>query len=96
MEALITENERFSEGSYKDGLWSSFSQVDGAKVASGSYKMGVKEGKWQHYYPGGIIVAYENEFKNGNLNGKTTQYSRRGKKLSEIVVKDEETKEISA
>ena len=87
MEALIAENERFSEGSYKEGLWISFSQIDGAKVASGSYKMGVKEGKWMHYYPGGIIVAYENEFKNGNLNGKTTQYSRRGKKLSETSYK---------
>ena len=48
----------------------------------------MQEGKWIHYYPGGLIAAYENTFKAGKLNGKSVQYSRRGQPMSEVNYKD--------
>ncbi|MFT7613510.1 MAG: antitoxin component YwqK of YwqJK toxin-antitoxin module [Parvicellaceae bacterium] len=88
MEKIIVEATRYREQSHKSGLWKSYSQIDGKITAEGPYKLGKKEGVWRHYYPGGVIVAYQNTFKNSQLNGKTTQFSRRGKPLSETSFKN--------
>ena len=66
----------------------SYSAKDFRKTEEGDYKEGLKDGEWTAYYPGGKTPAVVTNYKKGELHGTLSQYSRRGKVLSEIQYKD--------
>lgn len=74
--------------SVKDGKWTSFSQKDYKRTEEGEYKNGEKDGLWYAYWPGGKIPSVQNTFKAGKLEGKTTEYDRKGNVISECDYKD--------
>ena len=49
---------------------------------------GKQDGKWEYYYPGGVIVATENAYGDGMLNGVSKTYARRGEVQNEIGYKN--------
>lgn len=77
------------EQSYKHGPWKSYSDIDGKIVSEGNYTRNRQTGTWKYYYPGGKVIAYENNYNSdGKLDGTTSNYSRKGKLVSEINYKD--------
>ena len=86
IESLIKGHETME--SKLNGLSISYSAKDYRKTEEGNYKEGVKHGEWIAFHPGGKNAAVVSNYKNGQLNGKMKQYSRRGKLLQEIDYKD--------
>ena len=83
----------FSEGegyeqSFRHGHWKSYSDVDGELTSEGDYAYGKQDGKWEYYYPGGVVVATENIYDEGMLNGVSKTYTRRGEVQNEIGYKN--------
>ena len=83
----------FSEGdgyeqSFRHGHWKSYSDVDGELTSEGDYSYGKQDGKWEYYYPGGVVVATENVYGDGMLNGVSKTYTRRGEVQNEIGYKN--------
>ena len=83
----------FSEGegyeqSFRHGHWKSYSDVDGELTSEGDYAYGKQDGKWEYYYPGGVVVATENVYDEGMLNGVSKTYTRRGEVQNEIGYKN--------
>ena len=83
----------FSEGegyeqSFRHGHWKSYSDVDGELTSEGDYAYGKQDGKWEYYYPGGVVVAAENVYDEGMLNGVSKTYTRRGEVQNEIGYKN--------
>ncbi|AEA43330.1 toxin-antitoxin system YwqK family antitoxin [Fluviicola taffensis] len=74
--------------SIKDGPAVSFSQKDFKKTEEGSYKNGQKHGVWYTYWPGGKIPSNTTTYKDGKLDGKSTEMDRRGNVISETDYKD--------
>ena len=83
----------FSDGdgydqSFRHGHWKSYSDLDGELTSEGDYSYGKQDGKWEYYYPGGVIVATENSYGDGMLNGVSKTYTRRGDVQNEIGYKN--------
>ena len=70
--------------SVEHGKAVSYSSKDFKKTEEGTYKNGEKHGKWTAYYPGGAYPAMITNYKNGLLEGKMLQYTRRGELTTEI------------
>ena len=70
------------------GHSTSYSSKDFKMTEDGSYKNGLKEGKWVAYYPGGKYPAVTSHYKKGALHGVMQQFTRRGKIISEVGYKD--------
>jgi antitoxin component YwqK of YwqJK toxin-antitoxin module len=77
------------ELSYKHGNWKTYSEKDNKLSSEGSYNRSRQSGNWKYYYPGGKVVTYENSYNNnGQLNGVSKSYSRKGSLISEVNYKD--------
>lgn len=77
------------EQSYKHGSWKSYSDIDGEITSEGTYSRNRQTGTWKYYYPGGKVIAYENNYNaDGKLDGPSRNYSRKGKLVSEINYKE--------
>lgn len=74
--------------SVKHGKWTSYSQKDYKRIEEGEYKDGEKDGTWYVYWPGGKIPSVVTTYKKGKLDGKMTEYDRRGNIVSETDYKD--------
>jgi antitoxin component YwqK of YwqJK toxin-antitoxin module len=76
------------EKSVKTGLWVMYGEKDGKKTGEGEFADGKMNGTWKYYYPGGEVAAVEVNYKNGDMHGKTTEFTPRGKKKMEMNYKD--------
>jgi uncharacterized protein len=94
---VITKKSKIDYGPLKDfdvkesildGPAVSFSQKDFKKTEEGSYKNGQKHGVWYTYWPGGKIPSNTTTYKDGKLDGKSTEMDRRGNIISETDYKD--------
>lgn len=74
--------------SIKNGAYTAFSQKDYKKTEEGVYKNDKKDGTWLAYYPGGKIVAVQQQYKEGKLNGYMRQFDQRGNIINETSYKD--------
>jgi len=74
--------------SVQDGHFTSFSDKDYKKTEEGDYKNGKKTGVWTAYYPGGRVPAVTTTYKDGELDGKMTEFTRRGEIISDVDYKD--------
>ena len=86
-EILPGANSTKDEMSIRHGKWIAYSER-GEKTAEGSYLEGEMNGKWQFWQPGGIMLAQEQNYKNGVLHGVSASYDKSGKKISEAHYKE--------
>ncbi|MGV3631970.1 MAG: toxin-antitoxin system YwqK family antitoxin [Bacteroidota bacterium] len=74
--------------SVKNGHSESYSDKDFKKTAEGDYKNGEKDGVWTAYYPGAKMAANTQSYKNGQLDGKSKEFDRKGIIISEVDYKE--------
>jgi antitoxin component YwqK of YwqJK toxin-antitoxin module len=79
---------RVKQLSVQHGEFVTFSNKDFQVTEEGKYRKGEKHGVWLAYHPGGRLIAVQNEYKNGKLNGLTQQFDRRGKRIQSSVYKN--------
>ena len=73
--------------SVQHGEFVTFSNKDFQVTEEGKYRNGEKHGIWYAYHPGGRLIAVQNEYKKGKLDGLSQQFDRRGKKIQSSVYK---------
>ena len=57
-------------------------------TAEGEYFEGQMHGRWIFYQNQGVLIAQEQTYKNGILDGVSISYDKKGKKISEIHYKN--------
>ena len=85
---IIRNETRIIKKSVKNGVWNTYSEIDGSLKSKENFNDGMKNGKCIYYYPGGVIANQEISYKNGLLNGKFSTYDRRGNIKSETNYKE--------
>jgi antitoxin component YwqK of YwqJK toxin-antitoxin module len=78
---------RVKKLSVQHGEFVTFSNKDFQVTEEGKYRNGEKHGIWYAYHPGGRLIAVQNEYKKGKLDGLSQQFDRRGKKIQSSVYK---------
>lgn len=70
------------------GKFEAYSQKDFQLKCEGTYRKGMKHGKWIDYYPGGVVPTIVSEYRFGKLDGIFEQRDPRGRLVYEIHYKN--------
>jgi antitoxin component YwqK of YwqJK toxin-antitoxin module len=85
---VIPGEERMIKKSVADGKWIKYSEYDQSIKSEENYVDGNLNGECSYYFPGGIIPNRIINYKDGLLNGKYQNFSRKGAIISELNYKN--------
>ena len=80
---VIPSEDRIVKKSVADGKWIKYSEYDQSIKSEENYCDGKLNGECSYYFPGGIIPNRIINYKNGLLDGKYQNFSRKGTIISE-------------
>ena len=85
---LIPDENRMVKKSVADGKWIKYSEYDQSLKSVENYADGKLDGECTYYFPGGIVPNRIVNYKNGLLEGKYQNFSRKRAVISETNYKN--------